>query len=314
MNKKFYLITIFCLALVGVFIFFYSIKNTLTTGKILGSSLNSIYSGKTVKLQKPPQKKTDVSNPNILADRIVLLDDNTKYSLYSKNSSEQVPIASITKIMTAVTSFDIYSPNDILTTSKEAAEINGSKVFLKEGEKMKFSDLMYGLLLPSGNDAAKTIAEGKMTEKQFVDLMNKKAQDIGMQNTHFMDVAGLDDTGHSTAYDIAILFSYAIKNTEIMKVVNTAEYTITSVDKAETHELKNSNRLVSSDTPLEGVIGGKTGFTPDAGHSLVCAAQRSGTTLISVVLKTNSNAASASADETRKLLDWGFASFDFSPS
>jgi D-alanyl-D-alanine carboxypeptidase len=141
--------------------------------------------------------------------------------------------------------------------------------------------------------------------------MNEKASEIGMKDTQFKDPAGLDDTGHSTAFDMAILFSYAIKNQTFKTVVGTAEKEIYSTDGSVVHKLKNTNRLTTQEIPFDGVIGGKTGFTPDAGHALVCAAEKNGVTLISVVIKTASSANSASAEETRKLLSWGFESYTF---
>jgi D-alanyl-D-alanine carboxypeptidase (penicillin-binding protein 5/6) len=134
---------------------------------------------------------------------------------------------------------------------------------------------------------------------------------LGLKNTHFKDVAGLDDSGRSTAKDIAILFSYGLSNPEFAKIVSTPELDVSSVDGKEIHKLKNSDRLVTGEIPLEGIIGGKTGFTPDAGHTLVSAATRDGQTLVAVVLKTASDSKVASAQEVKKLLTWGFESYIF---
>jgi len=280
-------------------------------GKILGTSINSFYSEKSAKLDPYPIRKQDAKDPYILAEAAVLLRASDKYPLYQKNQDNPVPIASITKVMTSLVALDIYKLDDVIEVKKEYTDVIGSKVQLKPGEKMTVSNLLRCLLISSGNDAAKTLANGKVTENEFVQLMNQKAIDLGLRNTHFKDVAGLDDSGRSTAKDVAVLFSYGLSNPEFAKIVSTAELDVPSVDGKEIHKLKNSNRLVTGEIFLEGIIGGKTGFTPDAGHTLVSAATRDGQTLVAVVLKTNSDSKLASAQETKKLLDWGFESYIF---
>ncbi|MCX6809444.1 MAG: D-alanyl-D-alanine carboxypeptidase [Candidatus Berkelbacteria bacterium] len=308
MKKIFFIIA---LTLICISITYYLFNHSKKPGSILGTSINNFYQGKEIKISQIPQKKNLTKDPTINAESTVLINEPDKYVLFGKNEDNPVAIASVTKIMTATIALEIYKPTDIVEIKKENTEINGSKVFLKEGEKLTVEDLMYCLLLNSGNDAAKTLGNTKITEKEFVGLMNKKATELGLTNTHFMDTAGLDDTGHSSARDIAILFSYALKNPEFKKIVSTAEKQVISQDKSQTHDLKNSNRLTTGEIPLDGVIGGKTGFTPDAGHTLVTAASKDGHTIIGVVLKTDSDTAPASAIEMQKLLEWGFNSYDF---
>jgi len=300
--------SIVVLGIIVVFVKYFYLASD--NGKILGASVN-YYKEKVLPPQKPPVRKEGVKDPNILAESAVLISNANKYPLFEKNSRTQVPIASITKIMTALVSTDIFKDSDVIEVKPPYLNIEGSKINLVAGEKITYGNLLYGLLVNSGNDAAKTIANAKTTEDEFVDLMNKKAKQIGLSNTKFQDQDGLNDSGYSTAHDVAILFSQAIKKENILERIKTANIEIKSVDGQITHQLENSNRLVSGEISLEGVIGGKTGFTYSAGHTLVCAASRNDVTLISVILKTLYDTKSASAVETQKLLEWGFNSFNF---
>lgn len=282
-----------------------------SNGKVLGASINRFYSDKVLEVKKPPTRKDTAKDPIINTSSAILIRAEDKYPLYEKKSETQAPVASITKVMTAVLALELYKLEDIVEVKKENTEVIPSKIFLITGEKMTVSNLLHGALISSGNDAANALATFKMTRQEFVNKMNEKALELGMLNTKFMDPAGLDDDGRSSAKDIAILFSYALKNDTFKSIISKSEYQAVSVDGSQTHDLKNSNRMITGELPLDGVIGGKTGFTLDAGHTLVCAASRNNQTLVAVVLNTASNAPSASAEENRKLLSWGFDSFIF---
>jgi len=298
-------------ALVGIGGYQLLKANSKVDGKVMGAAINSVYGEKVIAARKPPQRKSDVDDPKIYAQSAALIDKETKYPLYSKGADNAVPIASVTKVMTAIVSLDTYKLDEVIEVKQESAEVEGSKIDLVPGEKISVENLLYGLLMNSGNDAAKTLANGRGSEENFVAAMNKKAEELGLRNTKYYDPAGLNDQGHSSAFDVAVLFSYAIQNETFVKIVNTPEKDISSQDLSVHHQLKSSNRLINGEMPFEGVIGGKTGYTPDAGHSLVCAASKGGHTLISVILKTDSSAKEASAQETQKLLAWGFESFVF---
>jgi D-alanyl-D-alanine carboxypeptidase len=300
---------IIILVLAGYFLLTRKTSNPM----VLGSSINNFYLEKTVKVEKHPSKIADIKDPNILADAAFLIDKKTKYPLFEKNSLKQVPIASITKVMTATVALDLYKLSDVVEVKKEDIEVEGSKVFLKAGEKITVENLLYCLLMNSGNDAALTLSDAKITRAEFIVLMNKKAEFLGLESTAFFDPAGLNDQGHSSARDVALLFANALSNKDFEKIVSTAEKDVTSVDGVEVHKLKNSDRLTTGEIPLDGVIGGKTGFTYDAGHTLVTAASKNNSTIIGVVLKTFSDTPSASAAEMKKLLDWGFTSYTFTP-
>ncbi|MFH1910287.1 MAG: D-alanyl-D-alanine carboxypeptidase family protein [bacterium] len=307
--KKIYIVVLLFLVL-ALTIYFIGFSNN-KNGSVLGSSVNNFYLEKTVKIYQNPTKDPTSVDPRIYADSVVLIDAKTKYPLYVKNPEKPVPIASITKIMTAIITLDKFELDEIVEIKKDQTEVIGSKVFLKEGEKITVENLLYCLLMSSGNDAAKTLATFKTSQEEFIKAMNEKAKELGLKNTEFKDPAGLDDTGHSSARDIAILFSYGLSRNDFTKIVSTSEKTVTSVDGSEIHELKNSNRLTTGEIPMDGIIGGKTGFTPDAGHTLVSAAEKDSNRIVGVVLNTLNSTVSASAEEMKKLLEWGFQSYTF---
>jgi D-alanyl-D-alanine carboxypeptidase len=192
-----------------------------------------------------------------------------------------------------------------------AANINGSDIQLKLGEKITVHELLRGLMIQSGNDAAFALADhyspGDNEYKAFVAKMNEYVAVVGLKNTVFGDPAGLDDeTGRSTAADLAHIARLVLQDPVLGDIIATAKTTIQSVDGAVTHELTNSNRLLLGDSPyyLPGAIGVKTGFTPEAGHCLVSAYQSAHGLLIGVVLNTAEYTITASASESRKLYTW----------
>ena len=250
------------------------------------------------------------SNPDVYAKNVILLDDATKYPLFIKNDQEQVPIASITKVMTSIITLASGRLDEVVTITPEDVAVTGSKIGLVSGEKIKVSELLRGLLIQSGNDCAmalaRTIGDGSIDA--FVSKMNIKAAELNLLQTHYADPHGLGEQSRSSAFDQSILLSYAINFPKFKEIISTPQATITS-ENGKTHDLTNSNRLITNDMKLDYVIGGKTGFTLEAGHSLVCAASKDGHTLISVVLNTIESTNTASAKETKKLLEWGFSNF-----
>lgn len=266
-----------------------------------------------------PIKKDDASNLNIPAKSAILFDVENSYPLYEKNDRAQVPIASITKIMTAVVALEQYQIDQVVTIPKSAATVTGSRMKLATGEQMTVRDLLYGTMLVSGNDSAFALAlldpKSKNKDiKPFVEKMNQKAKLLGLNNTIFFCPAGLDDRGHSTAYDLAVLTAYALRNKTFTEIVSTAQKTVYSADtKKMKYDLINANRLVvpTESLYLASALGVKTGYTEEAGHSLVGAAKENNHTLVSVVLNTNNPAKPESARLNRELLTWGFATFNW---
>ncbi len=277
---------------------------------ILKTIVNNQYFKKNIESIVPPEKSTSYYEPNILAKSAILVRQTDKYPLYQKSQDESTPIASITKVMTAIVSLENYNLTDVVEVNQESTEVIPSKIFLKTGEKITVDSLIDGSLIASGNDAANALAAAKWTKEEFVELMNKKAEELGMRGTKFYDPAGLDDNGRSTARDIAIMFSYGLNFDKFKQAISTKEKNISSVDGLEVHPLKNSNRLLTGEISFDGeVIGGKTGVTDLAGHTLVCAVKRGETTVVGVILNTYSDSKSASAEEMKKMLDWGFLSY-----
>lgn len=251
------------------------------------------------------------TNPDLRVKSAVLIDSDSGVVLFSESPQIEIPIASTTKLMTAILVRANLDLNQVVTISAEQASINGSKILLRSGEKMTVRSLLTGLLVASGNDAAMALAEavGGSVEK-FVEMMNQLADEWDLTHTKFADPAGLEDSGQSTAFELSVIARAALIDPVIAEIVRIPETTIYSMDGRIAHDLKNSNRLVNEFAYL-GAIGVKTGFTPEAGHCLVAAAERDGHRLIAVVLHTDADTITASAIEARKLLDWGWQNVDW---
>jgi len=211
------------------------------------------------------------------AKHAILVDANTGRVLYEKNADAQCLIASTTKIMTALLICEQCNVLDRMQIPKEAVGIEGSSMYLQEGEILTIQELLYGLMLHSGNDAATALAiYCSGTVEGFASLMNDKAFRLGMTNTHFVNPHGLDAPGHySTARDMAILASYAMENPIFAQTVSTKTV------RAGTRSLKNHNKLLWQ---VEGADGVKTGYTKAAGRILVSSAVRQGRRLVAVTM------------------------------
>ncbi len=221
------------------------------------------------------------SEPIVNSKNIVAIDRKTLSILYEKNCNEKVAMASTTKIMTCILALENCSLTDSITVSKNASSVRGSTLGLSKDSKISLNDLLYGLMLRSGNDCAIAIAEhisGSL--ENFSVLMNQKAQNLGLCNTHFTSPHGLDDEKHyTTAYELAILTDYALKNEKFREIVSTKNCTITL--NGHLQNISNTNELLGS---LQGVYGVKTGFTFNAGRCLVSACKRGDLDIIVVVL------------------------------
>lgn len=255
-------------------------------------------------------------NAYINTRNYILVDGKTGTEIIGKNSESPVPIASLTKIMTAIVALENYQLDDIVTVPYEATTQTPTVVYLRTGEQISVSELLHCLLIRSGNDAAHTIAsymdkETGSRPEEFVNKMNQKAQELGLSNTHFFDPAGLSDEGYSTAREMALLTRYALLNPIFKKIVKIDKYVATNTSNTIFHELENSNRLITT-YQYPGAIGIKTGFTYAASHCLIGAAERNGHQLIAVILGTYVHSPTASADEARDLLDWGFSNISWS--
>ncbi|MFN2745537.1 D-alanyl-D-alanine carboxypeptidase family protein [Bacillus sp. z60-18] len=218
---------------------------------------------------------------HVSAKSAIVIDGQSGRVLFAKDEHEKRRIASITKIMTAILAIESGKLEDTVTVSDRAAGTEGSSIYLTSGQKVKLKDLVYGLMLRSGNDAAVAIAEhvGGSLEG-FVYMMNQKAADLGMENTVFRNPHGLDDhDGHySTAYDMALLTKYAMTNQTYRKIAGTKHY------KAETMQgiWRNKNKLLTGLYRYS--TGGKTGYTKLAKRTLVSTSSKDGTDLIAVTI------------------------------
>jgi D-alanyl-D-alanine carboxypeptidase (penicillin-binding protein 5/6) len=261
------------------------------------------------------------SVPNIQARYFAVYNPESGKLLAGKDENVPVPIASTTKMMNTFIIARIGKVDDVITVSQEAGTQPGSLMNLRPGEKMTVHDLLRGALMVSGNDAAMALGEyggGILLNDpsashdakvaRFVQEMNTMAATLGMSNTAYKDPAGLNDDGHSSALDLAKLTAHTIENPIIKEIIGTANTTVWNTDQTIRHDLRNSNKLVA-DYFYDGVIGGKTGFTPAAGHCLISAAQRGNLRLIVVALNTYSLSLNASADAVKAGLDWGFANW-----
>lgn len=233
----------------------------------------------------------------ISAKSAILLDAQTGRVLYEKNADSQSLIASTTKIMTALVVCEQTNVLDRVRIPKEAVGIEGSSMYLKEGEVLTVQELLYGLMLHSGNDAAVALAVYcGGTVEGFAELMNDKAHRLGMTNTHFVNPNGLDSPGHySTARDMAVLAAYAMENPIFAKTVSTKTVNIGS------RSLRNHNKLLWL---LEGTDGVKTGFTKAAGRILVSSCSRQGRRLIAVTMNDGND-----WQDHQNLMEDGFSNY-----
>lgn len=224
--------------------------------------------------------------------------------LWSRNPDDQRAMASITKIMTAIVALENSDPGDIVTVSPEAVSVGESTSFLRAGEKLPMHELLEALLVKSGNDAAFAIAEHVAgSEEAFVEMMNAKATELGLENTHFENPHGLDEKGHhSSAADLSVLARYAMTKPAFREIVGEKTARIGTGKRSE--KVENTNILLGNYAGANGV---KTGWTNDAGHSVIVSANRDGVELYAVVLGTPTDL--QRFKDAKALLDFGFSHY-----
>ena len=266
-----------------------------------------------VSVQSPTQTVVidkQLKRPEFGAGAVIAVDLQTNKILYDKNIHNRMAPASTTKIMTALVSSQHFAPGDSLYVVPSAM-VGGSTMGLSVGEKLTFRSLLYGMLLNSGNDAAYTIAAnypGGMPA--FIAQMNKKVEQLNLNDTHFDNPAGFDYPTHfSSAYDLAIIAQQAILDPQLARVVSTKDTFVsdleegaTSAAKLRTHYLRNLNKLLAED----GVIGIKTGTTEKAGESFVGLVERGGNRVLTVVLNSPDR-----FTETKNLMDWVYQNYSW---
>lgn len=233
----------------------------------------------------------------------ILIEASSGRVLYEKNACERLPMASTTKIATALTVLNNANLDDVVTVDKRAVGVEGSSLYLREGEKLTVKELLYGLMLRSGNDAAVALAlhVGGSVE-QFVELMNNEAKKAGATNTSFTNPHGLHNDNHyTTAYDLALITKRAMQNQEFLKIVSSKSAVIANDGFEYKRSLTNKNKLLTNYEYANGV---KTGYTKKAGRCFVGSAVKDGMQLIAVVLNC-----APMFENAQSMLEFGFSKY-----
>jgi len=225
--------------------------------------------------------KQSRAEPPLSAHAAIIMDNDSKVTLFSKNQDLRFSMASTTKIMTALVALEYFNLYDVLTMQEDSVE--GAVVGFKKGEQVFFEDMLYAMLLPSGNDAALAIAQNYQGgEKAFVEKMNQKAESLHLLHTHYADSSGLNDKGdYTTVVDLARLAAVGLKDPVLSRIVGTKQKVIRTL-QGNIYTLVNLNKLLGQD----GVYGMKTGFTDEAGGVLVTLKKEGEKTFIVVVMKS----------------------------
>jgi len=255
---------------------------------------------------QPVQAHLYQNEVGISANTAAVIDVETGRMLYEKNGDQRMLIASLTKIITAIVAIESGKDlDDIVTVSSRASGKEGSSIYLKVGEKHKLIDLLYAVMLRSGNDAATAVAEHVGgTEAKFVEMMNAKVAELGLRGTHFANPHGLDADGHySTAHDMAVLTGYALRNDVFAKIVSTKVKEIPMPGEAWNRRMYNKNKML---VRYDGADGVKTGYTKAAGRCLASSATKDGRQVAVITLR-----ASSDWIDHANLLDYGFNKYKF---
>ena len=241
--------------------------------------------------------------PNLAASTGILMDFTTGKVLFTKNSSERRAPASTTKILTALVALERGDLNQVITTSQNASKAGGSSIWLAPGENHTLKELLYGILLNSGNDASVAVAEGLAgSEAKYAAWMNEKARAIGAKDTCFKNSNGLPESGHyTTAYDLALITRYALNNPVFAAIVKTKSKAIEWPGRDYNRLMVNHNKLLWRYEYADGV---KTGYTKQAGRCLVASATKNGQRLIAVVLNSK-----LMYEDIKELFEYGFNNY-----
>ena len=249
-----------------------------------------------------PSAKTSRRPTNLTAKAAIVIDQESGSILFATNPDTQFFPASLTKLMTAMVSLEVYSLDKVITINDEHTAV-GSSMKLQKGERITVQNLLKGLLISSGNDAAFALANNYPTGYDgFVQKMNETARVLHMNHTMYKNVSGVEQAGHlTTVRDMATLTKEAMKQPFIRETVKTQALTVNDVDGQFAHTLQSTNQLLGK---VEGIEGVKTGWTDDAGQCLITQTTRNGHTIITVMLGSNDR-----FGETESLIHWSFANF-----
>lgn len=253
--------------------------------------------------------------PDTVSETAVLMDADTGAILYNKGMDDYRYPASTTKIMSVLTAIENSSPTDSVTfteTGIRDVTWDSSNIGMQLGETITMKDCWFAAIIESANEVCAQMAEYVGgSEAQFVEMMNQRAREIGCKNTHFANASGLPDSDHyTTAHDLAKIMRVGLRNQRFRKVLETVTYTIPATNLSEARRMHTHMPLIAKESDLyyEGCIGGKTGNTNDAGHTLVVAAERNGRTYIAVTMRAAE--LGGNCTDSRALFDYAFNSFD----
>ena len=280
------------------------ILSNLIPASVLGSQvLSPVPSAPPLAIQIEPLAivvNQEIPPPNIGAKAVLVIETHSNEALYSQNVWETFPIASLTKLMTALIVKENANLDEIVTVGPIIRNVGGSSMGLKEGEKISVHNLLRGLLIPSGNDAAMVLSEFVAgSPEAFVVLMNQRKLGLGLEQTQFADPAGLQDGNISSAFEIAHLAKHVFKDPLLQSIMREKEAHVFSADGKYNHALSNTNRLLGTDIG-ERIIAGKTGTTPLAGQCLISfIGNEADRTTMTVILGSSNR-----YEEMKKLIDW----------
>lgn len=309
-----------CLCLLGSFVFIAFIIRTQATenGSFrIDSPLPNIFTDRNQQVlathdywkpnitQKVEQKD---EYPEFSALSVLAYDIESNQLLYEKEIKKKLPLASLTKIMTAIVAIENEDLEELVTVSKRSAEIGENSMGLKESEQFTRRELLYGLILPSGNDSAEVLAEtSSVGRDNFVFLMNKKAEQLGLTDTRFTNPSGLEGDGnqYSTAYDLLVITRYALQIPLFAEIVSTVEKELPESRYHRHYRLFNDTNLL---TTYPGVKGVKTGYTYEAGMCLITYLEYGGKKIIAVILNSQNR-----REEMKILLDYSLSSLGVEP-
>lgn len=280
------------------------LASTLSLASITDSANLETFDDSTLLSVDPiPHQQEEFVSPSFMsAAAIYAFDLDSQITLFERNSTTRLPIASLTKLMTAYIVLEENDTDEVVTVSSNAASTVGSSMGLYSGEQITIKNLLYGLLIESGNDAATALAEHNSgSTDAFVTKMNETAKRLGMENTNYANTTGLDsNVGYSTAKDLALLSTYLTHNENIKEIVRLSSADVSSQNGL-SHHLESTNILLGE----MGIKGLKTGKTPAAGECLITLAEGSdGHEIITIILGSDNR-----FSDTRTLIDWIYRAF-----
>lgn len=297
-----YVLTLLSLFLIFLFLLFHPSQNIILATQNSSQPISPAVNELSFSLQPPALYPTAKINkdpiPEVSAQSYIVLDAKSDAIILSKNIGIKLKIASLTKLMTAIVSINLYKPEEVLVVKQNYTQ--GAIIGLEKNEKITFDSLLKALLIPSANDAAQVLADN--APQSFVKLMNEKAHAIHLNDTLFSNPQGFDDgDNYSTVLDLARLGEYALQFSKIKQIVNMANATIRNADGTKTYDLTTVNQLLFLDSQVHGI---KTGYTEEAGECLMSLFEKDGHDLIIVVLKSNDRFGDSEA-----LADYSFSNF-----